>query len=153
MAKISVFGGASNKFEERRNPPTQADALRELGKLGPYEEEEVLTECAGCTTKYAADLEACPNCGSAEKIGEATGVERTEIQVDGEWQDVTEFVDTDEVYPEQVSPYEGWLLADLQEECVQRGLPKSGNKPDLVQRLLDDDAKNVEEASEEPAEQ
>jgi hypothetical protein len=146
MAKISVFGGASNKFEERRaNPSTQADALRQLGKLGPYEEEEVLTECAVCTTKYAADLDACPNCESADKAPSG------DVEVPDEVAEV--FEDSDDVYPEQVSPYEGWLLADLQEELHQRGLPKSGNKPDLVQRLLDDDAKNVDEVSEEPAEQ
>ena len=36
-------------------------------------------------------------------------------------------------------PYDTWLLADLQDECQARGLTKTGNKPDLVQRLIDDD--------------
>jgi RNA polymerase subunit RPABC4/transcription elongation factor Spt4 len=37
-------------------------------------------------------------------------------------------------------PYDTWLLVDLQDELAKRGLPKSGNKPELVQRLIDDDA-------------
>lgn len=32
-----------------------------------------LHRCAACTTAYAAGLEACPNCGSAERAQEETG--------------------------------------------------------------------------------
>jgi hypothetical protein len=37
-------------------------------------------------------------------------------------------------------PYDTWLLVDLQDELSKRALPKSGNKAELVQRLIDDDA-------------
>lgn len=133
MAKTTKWGGPSDEYAQRRaNPPTMADALRARGKLGPYEEAEVLNECPKCTTKYAADLDACPQCGEP----------REPVVSTAEW---TPFADSDEVYPEQVSAYEGWLLADLQDECVKRGLVKSGNKPELVQRLLDADKTPTEE--------
>ena len=46
-------------------------------------------------------------------------------------------------------PYDTWLLVDLQDELFKRGLPKSGNKPELVQRLIDDDAAgNAEDAED-----
>lgn len=36
---------------------------------------------------------------------------------------------------EEFPPYEEWLLADLQDECRNRGLTVSGRKDDLVARL------------------
>lgn len=41
--------------------------------------------------------------------------------------------------------YEVFSKADLVAECEQRGLPVSGNKPDLVKRLLEHDAAAVPE--------
>jgi hypothetical protein len=35
--------------------------------------------------------------------------------------------------------YEGWTKPQLQEELVRRGLPKSGNVPELRDRLLAND--------------
>ena len=35
--------------------------------------------------------------------------------------------------------YDNWSKAELQDELEERGLPKSGNVADLVQRLRDDD--------------
>jgi hypothetical protein len=36
--------------------------------------------------------------------------------------------------------YNDWKVATLREELTARDLPTSGNKPDLVARLLEDDA-------------
>lgn len=41
---------------------------------------------------------------------------------------------------EELPPYSEWLLADLQAECKDRGVPYSGAKADLVKRLEDWDA-------------
>lgn len=46
---------------------------------------------------------------------------------------------------EAVSVYADWSLVDLQEECVGRGLAKSGTKAELAQRLADDDAERIAE--------
>jgi hypothetical protein len=37
------------------------------------------------------------------------------------------------------TPYDGLKLSELQDELRDRGLPTSGNKSELVDRLLDDD--------------
>jgi hypothetical protein len=36
-----------------------------------------------------------------------------------------------------------WTKEDLEEEAQKRGLPKSGNKSDLIKRLREDDAKDA----------
>lgn len=35
--------------------------------------------------------------------------------------------------------YEEWTKEQLQEELERRGLPKPGNKPELIERLQEDD--------------
>ena len=40
---------------------------------------------------------------------------------------------------EPVSRYEGMLRSALQDECAARNLPTSGNKPELVARLVESD--------------
>jgi hypothetical protein len=42
--------------------------------------------------------------------------------------------------PSPPPPYEDWLADDLREELERRGLPKSGNKAELVARLEANDA-------------
>lgn len=37
------------------------------------------------------------------------------------------------------SDYEGWTKDELSEELEKRGLPKSGNKDELISRLQEDD--------------
>lgn len=37
-------------------------------------------------------------------------------------------------------PYEDWLKEDLAAELADRELPVSGNKPELIERLREDDA-------------
>lgn len=46
-------------------------------------------------------------------------------------------------------PYDTWLLTDLQDELSARALPKSGNKPELVQRLIDDDGSQADAAAQD----
>ena len=38
------------------------------------------------------------------------------------------------------SDYEGWTKDELSEELEKRGLPKSGNKDELIARLQEDDS-------------
>lgn len=42
------------------------------------------------------------------------------------------------------SEYADWTNADLQDELEERGLPKSGNKAELIARLEEDDAAPAE---------
>jgi hypothetical protein len=39
----------------------------------------------------------------------------------------------------QITGYEAWSKDDLVTELEERGLPKSGNKPELIDRLEQDD--------------
>jgi len=53
----------------------------------------------------------------------------------------------------QITGYEAWSKDDLVAELEARGLPKSGNKPELIDRLEQDDlAKEAEAAEGETAE-
>lgn len=54
----------------------------------------------------------------------------------------------------ELSEYASWLRTDLQFECERRGLTKSGNKDELVDRLVEDDiARSQTIVDEEPAEE
>lgn len=44
---------------------------------------------------------------------------------------------------ESASKYDGWSNSDLSDELEKRGLPKSGNKAEMIERLEEDDAANV----------
>jgi hypothetical protein len=35
--------------------------------------------------------------------------------------------------------YDAWTVKELQDECEERGIPKSGTKPELVARLREHD--------------
>lgn len=39
------------------------------------------------------------------------------------------------VEDDEIPPYSEWTVTELQDECVSRDLPKSGNKKELVARL------------------
>ena len=39
----------------------------------------------------------------------------------------------------RIRSYEGWTKDELSEELEKRGLPKSGNKDELIARLQEDD--------------
>lgn len=53
--------------------------------------------------------------------------------------------DADESPEDDAVDYEAFTKDDLVAECKARGLTTSGNKPDLVKRLQDDDAAKTEE--------
>lgn len=55
----------------------------------------------------------------------------------------------EEETPVIITPYEAWLIVGLREECMARGLAKSGNKDELVARLYASD--QAAEASAKPA--
>ena len=48
----------------------------------------------------------------------------------------------------QITGYEAWSKDDLVTELEERGLPKSGNKPELIERLEQDDLAKEAEAAE-----
>lgn len=64
---------------------------------------------------------------------------------------VVEDVPTDLDGDGEVTGYEEWTKDDLASELERRGLPKTGNKADLVARLTDDEYE-AEEVAELPAE-
>jgi hypothetical protein len=124
-----------------------------------------LNVCAHCTTHFAVGAEHCPQCGNADYYLEGS---MAKITVHGGPSDKTlpqpeaaEAPETTEPVVEagveaesaEPLPYEEWSLADLQAECVGRGLTKSGNKADLVLRLKEDDAQEDEPESEESEEE
>lgn len=45
----------------------------------------------------------------------------------------------------EIPPYAEWSKEELQEECRQRGLPVSGNKTELINRLDENDAEFEDE--------
>ena len=53
---------------------------------------------------------------------------------------------------DEVASYEKLTKPELQAELEQRGLPKSGNVPDLIERLEADDAAKAEAAASEAEE-
>ena len=50
------------------------------------------------------------------------------------WQQFQQKVD------EAIDGYEGWTKDELQSELEKRGLPKTGNKDELIVRLQEDDS-------------
>lgn len=116
----------------------------------------MLLVCGWCTTKFAVGIEHCPQCGNADYYPEGTMAKITKhggasqvgavlaavvgAAAESEQEEPEAPVEPDEVEtPEPPSEYETYLPADLRDECKARGLPTSGNKAELVQRLIDDD--------------
>lgn len=54
--------------------------------------------------------------------------------------DQTESSSADSTDGESTDPYDGWTKDQLQAALGDRSLPTTGNKPDLIARLRDDDA-------------
>lgn len=104
-----------------------------------------LNICAHCTTKFAIGVPHCPQCGNADYYEEGTMAKITRHGGATTVQDITapvevepEAVDEEEAAP--FSEYATWLIVDLREALRDRGLPVSGNKDELVDRLEQDDA-------------
>lgn len=132
-----------------------------------------LNVCAHCTTKFAIGLPHCPQCGNADYYEEgsmakitrhggpsyvaaAEDIAQALVEVVAvPAPDVAPPADVEVVDEEpavEVAPpskYEPWLLVELRDECVRRGLPKTGNKDELAARLTASDT--APEPEPEPA--
>lgn len=110
----------------------------------------MLLVCGWCTTKFAVGVEHCPQCGNADyypegtmakitKHGGASQVGVAAVVATEQEEPEAPVEPADEATPEPPSVYDTWLRADLESECRGRRLSTSGNKAELVQRLIDDD--------------
>lgn len=140
-----------------------APACPHCGSIDYVEEGDVakITKHGGATNA-AAEVVAVVVAAAAEsehpgygEVGEGVEVpaDGTEHELIVEVPDeVVEFVSEEfvDVPVAPRTPYDTWLLADLQEELSGRGLPKTGNKADLVQRLIDDDTAKLAEFGDDP---
>jgi hypothetical protein len=127
-----------------------------------------LRRCRECTTTFAVGLPACPHCQSTdhEEDGAMPKITRHggptiagASVVAGGWSDEgdpdvwpePENADEEQAEVPEVPAaldYEAMTVEELKEQLAERGLPKSGKRDDLVQRLLDDDARAAEPGTE-----
>jgi len=125
-------------------------------------------ECRGCTAAYAPGEPRCPQCGTNDPIKEAEQLEKEQemakvtvhggpsnvdadpgepghvpaegVEVEeGHEAPVEEAVDGEEAA--EAVDYNDFTVEELRAELADRDLPVSGNKPELVKRLAEDDTK------------
>ncbi len=119
-----------------------------------------LNICSHCTAKFAIGLAHCPQCGNADyyeegsvpKITRHGGPSYEGEVVDQPAEEVVEPDEADDDIPEGVTAYDDMLRTDLQDLLRARELPTSGNKDELVARLVADDEADVEEPADPEAE-
>lgn len=123
MPKITKHGGATNAAEAERPPTSVSAAPVEVlvGEHGP--ELELPVEVEG--TVEVMDGEPA----EGEQVGEGLPVQGDEVEV-------------------EPGGYDEMSKPDLQKLLGYRELPTSGNKPELIARLREDDAANADEAGE-----
>lgn len=137
--------------------------------------------CRECTAAYAPDAPDCPHCRANDPIKETEQLQREleampknsvhmgssnavtgegmpepEHSPDAEAEQAPVEQETAEV-PDDSSAdarelYESETVTALAAELERRGLPKSGTKSELVDRLLEDDAARAAEAEDAEAE-
>ena len=130
-----------------------------------------LNVCGYCTARFSIGAEHCPQCGNADyylegsmakitRHGGATLVgETVELPAEPVAESAPEVADEvvlDDEYlaVEPPAEYAAWLITDLRDELGERGLIKSGNKDELVARLVaDDEAKTAPEPEPEATEE
>jgi len=112
---------------------TMADVLRARGKLGPYKEETVpkSTRYGGASNEYEPVASAPEPDTAADEVEEL----ETEPAEAPAVEEELAAADEDSLVPPG-EPYDTWLLAELKDECAAREVPTSGNKPDLIARLV-----------------
>src|SRR6478735_215879 len=121
----------------------QIEARTEAARKQAKSLSAPLADIAGTMTKTAQD--AVPGAAEPEpEAPEAAAEEETAEVVEAEW--AAESAPGEEAEPKpkrrtakKADAYDGWTKPQLQEELVKRGLPKSGNVPELRERLLADD--------------
>jgi hypothetical protein len=119
----------------------QAEAILEAARKQAKALSAPLTDIAASMTKTAE--EAVP---AAESVAEPVADAASEVaqEVAAETEAVVEAA-ADAVpakktkAAKKADTYDGWTKPQLQEELVNRGLPKSGNVPELRERLLAND--------------
>jgi hypothetical protein len=126
----------------------QADAILEAARK---QAKSLTAPLADMASKSAQD--AVPTAAEAEPEAPEAAEPEPEAAIEQETEpEVVEAEPAAESAPEEESEpkpkrrtakkadaYDGWTKPQLQEELVKRGLPKSGNVPELRERLLADD--------------
>lgn len=123
--------------------------------------------CGGCGTEYSVGAPRCPHCLATDpirpeaqlakenemaKITVAAGPSNVDAEpgqpghVPAEGVEPTEVEESavetvDEGTDDEVVDYGDFTVEELRAELADRNLPVSGNKPELVKRLAEDDAK------------
>jgi len=78
-------------------------------------------------------------------IAGASVVDEPDVGLAPEPEEGGEVVESSVEQDSAVGPdYEAWTVEELKEQLAERGLPKSGKRDELVQRLRDDDAAEAE---------
>jgi hypothetical protein len=132
--------------------------------------------CRGCTAVYSVDASRCPQCGADDHYEEGTEempkitlhggpsnaatddttVEGEGVNVEtagGPFKPLPDVTDNEELANTEkvVKPdYPKWNVEQLRDQLASRDLAKTGNKDELIARLLDDDA--AREAAEQGTE-
>lgn len=109
--------------------------------------------CDACTTSYAVGLAACPHCGSTEhheegempkitRLGGATNAANRPLHLVGEHGPELVGVPAGEVVEVTAwhPDYEQMKAETLRGYLADRGLPTTGRKAELVERLRESDA-------------
>jgi hypothetical protein len=91
-------------------------------------EPDVLWICKGCGTSYSVDAPRCPQCGSIDHVEQGSAEDPAREPA------------------EEGTDYDALTVDQLRDELGERGLPKSGNKAELVLRLQADDLENARPA-------
>ncbi|MFF4600153.1 SAP domain-containing protein [Amycolatopsis sp. NPDC001319] len=94
-------------------------------------------ECRGCTAAYSVGAPRCPQCGANDPIKEDE--QMAKITVHGGASDASLEETTTAPAEQPADGYDAWTVDQLKAELGERGLSKSGNKDELIERLTEHD--------------